>query len=161
MNKLLICIIVILSIYGCNTNGGFNRQVLDLNTEVFYGIDKHENKESLIFLFTQDLNKAFSLTPINESPAENEIRVYYLYSFGQIFFRQQFKQGHTNAELYICSGYKRNDSMFMQQKVVIKTQGKYKYDNSMDFNNLSKYTMKIGGQDETILDNISEYFIQI
>ncbi len=153
-----------LLIYSCRDNAGnFKREVSNINSQVFYGIDsgEHTNKE-LLKLITLGINKAFGLKNIKESPAENELRVYCLFSFGEIFFRQEFINGNANLELFICRTIKKGDSLFMNIKTEIKSKGKYPYDSSLNVNFLSdSLTIDYTNKEEDVLDGVDQYVIQI
>jgi hypothetical protein len=163
--RIIFFFSILLLFYSCsNDRDAFVRDVKEINKEVFYGIDSSKKKQNdnLITLMVNDVNKAFSIGSINESLAENEVRIYYSFPFGETFFRQQFKDGRTNLELYICNTERRQDSLFMKIKTVVKSEGKYPYDSSLNVNfTPDSLTINNNYKEEDVLDGFATFVIQI
>ncbi len=109
----------------CKDSVKLNREKSTLDEYVFYGKVGDIQKDSLIDLLSAAMEKAFSIEPINLSPATKEIRIYYGDVWSERFYIERFENDSIEVELYKCRSDRRNDSIFMIIKERIRATGKY------------------------------------
>jgi hypothetical protein len=161
---LYISVIIFLFFSCTNKEKNFKREAIVLNSEVFYGVDinKQAKDSNLISLMISDLNNAFKLSNINESSAEQEVRIYSIYPFGEAFFRQIFTNGITSLSLHICNTVRRKDSLFMNFSDVVKSEGRYNYDGFLNID-IPNDTLSIyyGDNETNTLDAVATFLVQV
>lgn len=108
------------------------------------------------------VNKIFDLPELTKSPVRNEIRVYYWNAFGSLFFRQQFiHNDSTRLDLYICSGEKVGDSLYMNIHHHVHANGIHKYAGEFNAGAIKDSVQQLEIQKEGVLDNISQFTVQV
>jgi hypothetical protein len=148
--------------FGTSNNLLFKREVINVSKEVFFAKSKQISNDTLINAMIPELNKAFELSDISKSSAQYEVRVYFFNAYGELFFRQSFTDGKTEANVYNCGTVKRHDSLFMQINKIVKLSGQYQYDKSFDFDNISKYTAMLDTvKRDGVTDDGAMYLIQL
>ncbi len=160
--SLLICIP--LCFWKCSNNkSSFTRETRIINKEGLFGVDTAKwNNDSIMTLTAKSIESAFNLPSINNSSAENEIRIYFVSPFYERFFRQQFKSDSLIVELTNCKVDRRKDTIFMKIGTLIKSEGIYDKDKLINGKGLPalKHLTK-DSTGEVYLDGDIFYFIQI
>jgi hypothetical protein len=149
-------------IHSCKEkSSSFTRNSFALKQIIFYGIKEKNENDSLLRIIISDLDKVFKLPDLQVSNTQNEIRIFYMNASGSLFFQQQFTGDSTIADLYICSGENSNDSLFLKLHHKITVAGKHQYSNQFNAAGISDFFQQLEVQQEGILDNISQFTVQV
>jgi hypothetical protein len=137
------------------------RQVVKIKKKVFYGMKEKNEKDSLLTLMVKDMNTIFEMPILNKEKDVNEIRIFYINAFGSLFFRQQFISDTMVADLYQCSGERKGDSLFMNLHNHISFKEKRNYNGEFDASGANEFAQQLEVQKEDILDDLSQFIVQV
>lgn len=127
---------------------------------VFYG-KVNSSKDSLMELLSMDMEKSFSLPPINLSSSEKEIRIYYSGVWYERFYIEKQSSDSIEFRVYNCRSSRKNDSLFMNIKETIKATGKQ---HSQHLRNTDRLPVFKNCQLEDNIDYLDKgyfYFIEV
>ncbi|MES2774124.1 MAG: hypothetical protein V4722_08060 [Bacteroidota bacterium] len=145
----------------CNSNNARLTRISSIvNKEVYYGQASEWVTQDTLTQYALDFNKAFALSPIQQSSSGIEIRIYYRGAFCERFFIQTFNGESSYITLLNCGGKRRNDSLFMKTGNIIQaTAGT----NQLMIAYLDSLPSSLIWEDkvEDVLDAANTYFIEL
>jgi hypothetical protein len=149
---------ILLLVVSCKHN--FKRIVTKQIQPIYYKVSVQ--KDNSLNHFVAFSNAELALSSINKSEFEYEIRVHYIYSFGQTYFRHGW-DGNQNYIFLSCGvSFDRNDSSFINFPEKVEVFRERKFDYGFSFNMDSSYNgFKVDSSETVLLDNISDFVIQI
>ena len=162
MKKTLLLLLIVFN-DSCTEKIHFIREGYRINKKVFYGLDGQAKETADFSFFKHRVDKAFALSPIEKSTYPYELRVYFVYSFGETFLLQQFDEKDSMmAQLITARTEVINDSLFMDHKELVTIRGNYKYDGSFKIKGLKTDSLLIENDvPPNTLDHISLFYFQI
>ena len=107
-----------ITLIGCKNKVLKKQSEITLNNAVFYATKIDKTNDSLLKILSKENEKIFEIEPIEKSTSEFEIRIRTYYENYDFFYVEKIDQKKTNAQLFYCQEFKRNDSFFLFKKKV-------------------------------------------